>query len=82
MKGKPGKQTEGSRKRKTAQAKAQGSERVHPSRSIKDSPCGQSSGDEMGNGKKRDQETEGSRCQKPVSCDKGLAIILRALGSH
>lgn len=33
-------------------------------RSIKDYPCGQCSGDEMGNGKKRDQETEGSRSQK------------------
>lgn len=56
-------------------------ERVHPSRSTKDSPCDHSPGD-VGNSKKGDQEIEGSRYQEPVSCDKVLAIILRALGSH
>lgn len=37
--------------------------------------------DEVGDSKK-DQEVEGSRYQELVSCDKVLAIILRALGSH
>lgn len=57
-------------------------ERVHPSRSTKDSPCDHSQGDEVGDSKKGDQEVDGSRYQEPVSCDKVLAIILRALGSH
>lgn len=57
-------------------------ERVQPSRSTKDFPCDHSPGDEVGNSEKGDQEIEGSRYQQPVSCDKVLAIILRALVGH
>lgn len=77
----PGKQTRGAGRRERAPAKAQG-ERVHPSRSTKDSPCDHSPGDEVGNNEKGDQEIDGSRHQEPVSCDKVLTIILRALGGH